>query len=255
MISWYDPYRDGIACPARAALTGSPLRTVARSAVGPDRGGGTLACTSSSPGAAGRAAAGETVRRPRPRHRRDRRVGRAARTPPTSTPRSAAARAAFPAWSARRAGRALGGAHPAGGPARRARRRAGAHRVAADRQADPALHRLRRARHGRQRRVLRRGRPQPRGQGGRRVLRRPHLLRPARGHRRRRLGRAVELPAADGRVEDPPGGRRRQHHRAQAGRADAADRAAVRRGRAPRPGCPTAWSTSSPARARSRARR
>ena len=47
----------------------------------------------------------------------------------------------------------------------RARRRAGPDRDPPDRQADPALHRLRRARHGRQRRLLRRRRPRPRGQG------------------------------------------------------------------------------------------
>ena len=52
---------------------------------------------------------------------------------------------------------------------------------------------------------------QPRGQGGRRVLRRPHVVRPARGDRRGGLGRAVELPAADGRLEDPAGRRGRQH--------------------------------------------
>ena len=61
------------------------------------------------------------------------------------------------------------------------------------------------------------------------------------------LDRAVELPAADGRLEDPPRHRRRQHHRPQAGRDHAADLPDVRRGlhwpRASRP----AWSTSSPA--------
>ena len=41
--------------------------------------------------------------------------------------------------------------------------------------------RVRRAGHGRQHRVLRRRGPQPRGQGGGRVLRRPHLDDPARG--------------------------------------------------------------------------
>ena len=59
--------------------------------------------------------------------------------------------------------------------------------------------------------------------------------RPGAG-RRRRLDRALELPAADGGVEDRAGARLRQHRRAQAGRDDAADRAAaradLRRGRA-----------------------
>ena len=60
---------------------------------------------------------------------------------------------------------------------------------------------------------------------GRRVPR----LHAARADRRRRPDHAVELPAADGRLEDRPRARRRQHGRAQAGRADAADRAAPRR--------------------------
>ena len=47
--------------------------------------------------------------------------------------------------------------------------------------------------------------------------------------RRRRPGHPVELPAADAGVEDRPGAGLRQHRRAQAGRDDAADRAAVRR--------------------------
>ena len=60
----------------------------------------------------------------------------------------------------------------------------------------------------------------------------------ARAAGRRRPDRAVELPADDRLVEARPGARRRQHGRAQAGRADAADRAAVRRDRASRPGMP-----------------
>ena len=65
-------------------------------------------------------------------------------------------------------------------------------------------------------------------------------LDPPRGDRRRRLHRAVELPAADGRLEDPPGDRRRQHHRAQAGRAHAAHLADASPRRRPRPASPTA---------------
>ena len=66
--------------------------------------------------------------------------------------------------------------------------------------------------------------------------------------RRRRLDRPVELPAADGGLEDPPGDRRRQHHRAQARRDHAADVADVRRGVHRRRASRTASSTSSPAR-------
>ena len=65
---------------------------------------------------------------------------------------------------------------------------------------------------------------------------------------------AVELPAGDRRLEAGPGARRRQHRRAQAGRADAADRAALRAAGAARPGCPRACSTSSSGRARPPAR-
>ena len=57
----------------------------------------------------------------------------------------------------------------------------------------------------------------------RRARRRPALA------RRRRPGHPVELPAADARVEDRPGARRRQHRRAQAGRDHAAVGADLRR--------------------------
>ena len=57
---------------------------------------------------------------------------------------------------------------------------------------------------------------------------------------RRRPDRAVELPAADGRVEARARARVRQHRRAQAGRDDAADRAAAGRDHARRPSCPPA---------------
>ena len=122
-------------------------------------------------------------------------------------------------------GRAIGGAdhvrRAAGGPGRGDRRSWRAARG----QADPAGPGVRRARHDRQRRVLRRRRPQPGGQGDRGVLRRPHVLDPAGAGRRGRLDLAVELPAADGRLEDPAGDRGRQHHRAQAVGAHAADHA------------------------------
>ena len=67
----------------------------------------------------------------------------------------------------------------------------------------------------------------------------------ARAARRRRADHAVELPAHDRLLEARAGARGRQHGRAQAGRADAADRAALRASSRARPGCPTAWSTSS----------
>ena len=83
----------------------------------------------------------------------------------------------------------------------------------------------------RQRRVLRGRRPAPGRQVGRGVLGRPHLLRTPRADRRRRVHRALELPAPDGRLEDPPGDRGGQHHRPQARRDHPADLAPVRRGR------------------------
>ena len=54
-------------------------------------------------------------------------------------------------------------------------------------------------------------------QGHRRVLPGPHLQHPPRTHRRHRIDLALELPPADGRLEDPSGHRRGQHHRAQTG--------------------------------------
>ena len=85
--------------------------------------------------------------------------------------------------------------------------------------------RVRRPRQHRQHRFLRRRGPSPRGQGHRRVLRRPHLEHPARGGRRRRDHHAVELPAADGGVEGAARVGRRMQRRHQARRADAADHA------------------------------
>ena len=68
--------------------------------------------------------------------------------------------------------------------------------------------------------------------------------------RRRRADHPLELPAPDARVEDRAGARLRQHRRAQAGRDDAADRAALRRRLPAGGGCRPASSTSSPATAR-----
>ena len=144
------------------------------------------------------------------------------------------------------AGRAVGRAAQARRPARGRGRGAGADREPAGGQADPAGPRVRRPGHGRQHGVLRRGRPDARGAGDRGVLGRPHQLDPPRGRRRRRLDRALELPAADGRLEGPARRRRRQHDRAQAVRADPADHAAARRAGDRRRGSRTASSTSSP---------
>ncbi len=61
----------------------------------------------------------------------------------------------------------------------------------------------------------------------------------ARAARRRRTDHAVELPADDRRVEDGAGAGRREHDRAEARRAHAADRLALRAAgfRGPAPGC------------------
>ncbi len=132
-------------------------------------------------------------------------------------------------------GRAFRRAAPLRRRPRRARRGLRARRVPPVRQAAQADPRVRRAGHDRQHRVLRRRRPPSPGAVGRRVLRRPHLVRTPGAHRCRRVDRALELPAPDGRLEDPPGDRGRQHDRAQARRAHPADLADVRRRRPPRP--------------------
>ena len=69
------------------------------------------------------------------------------------------------------------------------------------------------------------------GKAAGRVHEGPHLVDPARADRRRRPGHPVELPAADGRVEDRPGARRRQHRGAQAERHHPRDHAAPGRDR------------------------
>ena len=111
---------------------------------------------------------------------------------------------------------------------RRERRGARAARVAERRQA--LVGRGRRARdHVRQPPLLRRRGAEPRGEGRRRVRRGLHVDDPARAARDRRGHLPVELPAVHGRLEDGPGARRRQRPDHQAGRADAADDAALRR--------------------------
>ena len=150
----------------------------------------------------------------------------------------AAATAAFPGWAGATPAERSTLLHRLAAELGRGRRRAGAGREPPVRQADPARRGLRRARHRRQRRLLRRRRPQPGGQGQRRVLRRPHVEHPAGADRGRRVDRAVELPAADGGVEDPAGDRRRQHDRAQARRAHPADLASLFAEAAQRAGIP-----------------
>ena len=108
------------------------------------------------------------------------------------------------------------------------RRRADAARVAERRQAD-VDRRRRDAVLRRQPALLRRRRPHARGQGGGRVRRGLHLDHPPRAARDRRRDHALELPADDGGLEDRARARRRQRPDPQAGRADAADDAALRR--------------------------
>ena len=114
---------------------------------------------------------------------------------------------------------------------RRERRGADAARVAERRQAD-VDRRRRDAVLRRQPALLRRRRPHARGQGRRRVRRGLHVDHPARAARDRRRDHAVELPADDGDLEARAGARRRQRPDPEAGRADAADDAPLRRARA-----------------------
>ena len=81
------------------------------------------------------------------------------------------------------------------------------------------------------------------------------LARRARADRRRRRDHAVELPAAPDRREGRARARRRLHGRAQAERGHAAQRVRARRDHRRGRRCPPASSTSSPAPARSSARR
>ena len=93
----------------------------------------------------------------------------------------------------------------------------------------PALdHRLRDGPHRRQLALLRGRRPLPRGPGRRRVHGGPHVVHAPRPARRRRVDRAVELPAQHGDVEARPRARGRQHRGAEAVGAHAAHRAAAR---------------------------
>ena len=62
-----------------------------------------------------------------------------------------------------------------------------------------------------------------------------------RADRRGGADHSLELPPADGRVEARPGAGRRLHGRAEAGRADPADRPAAGRIDRRKPACPKAW--------------
>ena len=79
-------------------------------------------------------------------------------------------------------------------------------------------------------------------------------LHPARAGRRRRADHPVELPAADGRLEDRAGLGDRHHRDPQAGRADPVVGSIWPRSW-PRRAFPTGWSTLSPVSARPPARR
>ena len=123
---------------------------------------------------------------------------------------------------------------PHGAPAqarrrhRRERRGARAARVAQRRQA--VVGRRRRAgRDVRQPALLRGRRAQPRGQGRDGVRRGLHVDDPARAARHRRGDLPLELPALHGDVEDRTGAGGRQRPDHQAGRADAAHDASLRR--------------------------
>ncbi len=145
----------------------------------------------------------------------------------------AAAKAAFPAWRAVAPGERAARAARARRRPRVEPRRAGDARGAQRRQAD--LRRPRRDRDGgRDLPLLRRRAGAPARQddpGGRRGRR--HLPRAAR---RRRPDHALELPAGDRLLEGGTRPRGRQHRRAEAGGADAVDRAGDGADRPPRPG-------------------
>ena len=139
-----------------------------------------------------------------------------------------AARKAFAEWEREDAEGPDGAAAQARRRDRRQRRRADAARVAERRQADGDRGR-RDAVLRRQPALLRRRRPHARGQGRRRVRRGLHLDHPARAARDRRRDHALELPADDGDLEARARARRRQRPDPEAGRADAADDAPLRR--------------------------
>ena len=112
--------------------------------------------------------------------------------------------------------RALAGAAEDRRRARGARRRDRRARVPQRRQAAAGGQGRRDRRDGRQPALLRGRRAQPGGQGRGRVPRGLHVLDAPRGGRRDRPDRALELPAADGDLEDRAGAGRGQHDRAQA---------------------------------------
>ena len=168
--------------------------------------------------------------------------GRSRRSPSCDSAdvdRAVAARArAFESGSWSRAAPQAAQEGPAAGSPtlmRGARRRAGAARDARHGQADPRQPPGRRARSPPKRSpttARRSTRSTTRSRRPSSVERRDDR---ARAARRRRRGRAVELPAADGRLEARPGARDRQLGRPEARRAVVADRApagrAGRRGR------------------------
>ena len=143
-------------------------------------------------------------------------------------------------------GQARAGRSCARRPDRGQSRRAGRAGIDRQRQADDGLGRLRPAEMRRGAALHGRLGDQDFGRAYRAVRfpdRHGPRLCPARAGRRLRADRAVELPADDGGAEDRAGARRRLHDRAEARRADAADRASPRRsgrrGGHPRPACST----------------
>ncbi len=133
-----------------------------------------------------------------------------------------AADAAFDEWADDDPRRARARAAEARRRDRGARRRARRARVRQRRQADRRDARRRDPVHGRQPALLRgRGACAP-GPDRRRVPERLHLDDPPRAGRRDRPDLPLELPADDGRLEDRPGARGRQHGRAEARRDDSA---------------------------------
>ena len=192
----------------------------------------------------GRAASATAGRSPRstrrPRSRWPRSPGR---PPPTWTSAVRAARSAF----RRSLGRTVGqGAREVPLPDRPdppgAVARVRGPRVDGLRQADQGVARRRRAARRGALLVLRR-------LGGQARVRVPGPRREAA--RRRRPDHPVELPAADARLEDRAGARRRQHGRPQARVDDAAQSRSSSPTSAARPTCRPASSTSSRGRARS----
>ena len=200
---------------------------------------GSRTATGSSSAASGSSRARPSTTRASPRATRSRSPRSPTPAPEDVDLAVGAARDAFAnGWSEPRAERAgeVPLPHRADPPGALARvRRA---RVARRRQADPRVARRRPAARGGALLLLR-----GLGRQARVRLPQPH----AAAARRRRADHPLELPAAHALLEDRARARRREHGRAQAGRDDAADGAALRRRPPPGRAAGRASSTSSPA--------